>query len=96
MVERLFAWDFGDLAIPLTYCVALDKSLDLSGPQFPHLLRGQREEAGRSPRIISTLYIFTSPTGIWSLDLSQQVTNPRDFLEAIERPEQLLQGVAGP
>lgn len=92
----MFAWEFGDLAVPLTYCVTLDKPLDLSGPQFPHLLRAQREEAGRSPRIISTLYIFTSPAGIWSLDLSQQVTNPRDFLEATERPEQLLQGVAGP
>lgn len=92
----MFAWEFGDLAVPLTYCVTLDKSLDLSGPQFPRLLRGQREEAGRSPRIISTLYIFTSQAEIWGLDLSQQVTNPRDFLEAIKRPGQLLQGVAGP
>lgn len=34
--------------------------------------------------------------GIWSLDLSQHSTNPRDLLKAIERPGQLLQGGAGP
>lgn len=36
----MFAWEFGDLAVPLTYRVTLDKSLDLSGPQFPRLIRG--------------------------------------------------------
>lgn len=27
-------------ALPLTYCVTLDKSLCPSGPQFPHLQNG--------------------------------------------------------
>lgn len=34
--------------------------------------------------------------GIWGVALSQHSTNPRDSLEAMERPGQLLQGVAGP
>ena len=46
----MFAWEFGDLAVPLTYCVTLDKSLDLSGPQFPRLLRGQREGGWQSSK----------------------------------------------
>lgn len=34
--------------------------------------------------------------GSWDLDLSQYPMDPWDFLEARERPGQLLRGVAGP
>lgn len=43
-VERMLAWEFGDLAMPLTRRVTLNESLHLSGPQFPLLQKRIREE----------------------------------------------------
>lgn len=92
----MLAWEFEDLAVPPTHCVTLDKSLDLLGLSFL-VLKGN--EGSRLDDLQGSFQPYASSllgAGIWGLDLSQHPANPRDFLEAIERPGQLLQGVACP
>lgn len=90
----MLAWEFGDLAVPLAHRVTL--SLHLSGPQFPLL---QSDEGGRLDELQRSFQPYASllvSAGRWDLDPSQYPMEPWDFLEARERPGQLLQGVASP
>lgn len=86
--------------ISLTCPVTLDESLDLSEASVSSSLKRRRgvdwkiSKAPFSP--LHPHFGGEGEAGIWGLDLSQHSANPRDSLEAMERPGQLLQGGAGP